>query len=346
MKTISLFIFSLILFQSHAQTLEPLSVCTQSIAIPGALTVSSWQSEHKNEAYPNYPKMFYGFAEGDEILIDFTMDNKKGSNGMEIKDMETNSVIYSNSGFQNLEGLRISCPKTAIYKIQFSTSHMFDRNCHLSIKRIPASEATKKFNTMVYWKTINDTTFTTEEEKYLVKTDTSIINLIEQNAKIHSQTNANGNTSNIPFDIPANTVAWSYYIGVDQQGNQAFQDATAALASKAAPAVAKIPGYGPLAALALGSISYLNKIQAGEDIDYSLYDANNQRLRGGLVKNDFSQMVAPLSGKYQIHLFNDNAVTPVDVLVKVTAITVNQTWATRPVQKPHITSRQEAYLKN
>lgn len=66
----------------------------------------------------------------------------------------------------------------------------------------------------------------------------------------------------------------------------------------------------------------------------------------GDVVNDASKMTNPLSGKVYLGLLNDNLSTAIEVIIKVSAIKVNQEWAARIVQKLNITSRQEQYLKN
>lgn len=178
--------------------------------------------------------------------------------------------------------------------------------------------------------------------------------MTDQIAKVHSVSNVNGNKTTFNFTLPNNTVAWSYYIGVDQAGQQAFQQATKELSKKAGPLVVKIPGYGPMAALALGSVSYLSQIQSGEDIDFYIVDNDNVNLfsnglafsyiKKGKVINDYSRMTYPLKGMYHVCLSNDNAITGVEVSVKITAVIVNQEWGTRPIQRLHVTTRQEAYL--
>ncbi len=111
-----------------------------------------------------------------------------------------------------------------------------------------------------------------------------------------------------------------------------------------------------MAALALGGISYLSQLQAGEDIDYCIVSSENINLlktgqpynyyKKGKVINDFSQMKTNFKGQYFIYLSNDNAITGVTVAVKVTAIVVTQLWGTRPVKKANVTSSEVAYLKN
>lgn len=112
-----------------------------------------------------------------------------------------------------------------------------------------------------------------------------------------------------------------------------------------------------MAALALGSTSYITQLQTGEDVDYYIVAGNNSNLflagsqfyflkKGGKVINDFSRMTAPLKGSYYFCLSNDNAITGITVTVKITAIQVKEIWDTRPIQKMKVVLREEPFLKN
>ena len=298
---------------------------------------------------------YCGFAEGDQVIFNFEEVNGKELKEVEIIEMPSTSKFmdYKTTSISNKT---LTITKTGIYKFRFANSAASGRICKYKIQRIPASEATKNFNTSVYYKTIHDTTFTTEQEKYLVKTDTIITNLTDQVAAVHSAGNANGNKTSLNFTLPKNTFAWSYYIGVDQSGQAAYNNAVKNITEKASPILSKLPGYGPLAALALGGTSFLTTIQTGEDIDYYIipsadmnyYMAGQQfhYVKKGKVINDFAHMTTPITGMYHVCLSNDNAITGVTVVVKVTAISKNEIWGTRPIQKMHVSSREEAYLKN
>lgn len=298
---------------------------------------------------------YYGFAEGDQLILNFNEVNGKELKELEIIELPSSSK-FMDYKTKKIENKILNITRTGVYKFRLSNSAIGGRICKVKIQRIPASDATKNFNSSVYWKTVYDTTYTTEQEKYLIRADTIISNLTDQIAKVHSQGNANGNKTTFNFNLPTNTVAWSYYIGVDQAGQQAYESAANQLSSKATPLVAKIPGYGPLAALALGSVSYLSTIQSGEDIDYYIVDGNNVNLflagqqfyylKKGKVINDYSRILTPLKGSYHLCLSNDNAITGVTVSVKITAIVVTEQWGQRPIQKMHISSQQVAYLKN
>jgi len=215
---------------------------------------------------------------------------------------------------------------------------------------------TRDFNTTVYWQTFYDTVYSTVTEKYLISTDTIIFNLVDQIAKVHSKTNLNGNLSCSSFTLPENTYKWSYYIGVNQAGKETFQNATQSIAKTGSSLLYQIPGYGPLAALALGGTSYLVQQQKGEDVDYYLLDEENKKhfdfgqqfysIKNGKVVNDFSQMNSNLGGTYFFCLQNDNTLTAIEVTIKVTAIVINENWGTRPKEHISIKTRKEPFIKN
>ncbi len=297
---------------------------------------------------------YYGFAEGDQLIFDFQEMKNKELKELEIIELPASSK-FMDFKTKRIKEKSIPITSTGIYKFRFVNSALAGRICRFRIQRLPAGPETINFNTSVYWQTVNDTSYSTELERYLVRKDTIITNLTEQTAKVHSITNTNGNKTSFNFLLPENTVSWSYYIGVDQAGQESFAMATSELAEKASPMMASIPGYGPLAALALGSTSFLSQMQKGEDIDFYITDTDNATLfhagqqfraiKYGKVINDFSRMAAPLSGMLHVCLANDNAITGVMVSVKITAIQLEEEWGTRQVQRMQVTPRQVAYLK-
>jgi len=298
---------------------------------------------------------YYGFCEGDQMIFSFEEMEGRELKEIEVLEMPSSSK-FMDYKTKKIENKTITISKTGIYKFRFANSAIRGRVCKFKIQRVPASDANKGFNSSVYWRTVNDTSYITSQERYLIKADTSVSNVMDAVAKVHSGGNLNGNKTTLNFTLPQNTVAWSYYLGVDQAGQQAYEQATKQLAKSSAPILARIPGYGPLAALALGGVSYLSQLQSGEDIDYyvvtsengPLFSAGQQfsYLKKGKIINTYSKMEAPLRGSLFVCLSNDNAVTGVSVAVKVTAILVNEQWGTREVKTMRLTPRQEAYLKN
>ncbi|MBL7698531.1 MAG: hypothetical protein JNK79_10240 [Chitinophagaceae bacterium] len=309
--------------------------------------IEVWQGTIKVGGFGN-EEMYFGFAEGDQLIFSF-----QEVNGKELKQIEINewpgSSKFSDFKVSKVENKQLNIQRQGVYQIKLTNGALGGRICRLHIARVPASDASRNFNTSVQWTSINDTTYTNETERYLAASDTSLINR-DFVVKVNSETNANGARQLTDFDLPANTVSWSYYIGVDQEGREAYEQATQKFAQTASPIVAKIPGYGPLAALALNGFSYFTHIQKGEDISYYILDAQNATLatqkqpfkcyRQNKVINDFSSMTSPRSGKHFFYFINDNLMVGVDVTVKITAVVVNERWDERPVQKMNVSQRK------
>ena len=295
---------------------------------------------------------YYGFAEGDQLVFNFEELKGKQLKEIEISGLESTSLFMDYES-TSIKDRTIKIPKTGIYKIRFHNSTLVGRICKFKVQRIPVA-GKEQFNSTVMWKTLYDTTYYTVQEDYLISKDTAIVNVINQIAKVHSYTNANGCKTYFNFNLPIHTVSWSYYIGVDQAGQKAYEDATIRLAKLSNP-VSKIPGFGPLAALAFGIAPMISVLQSGEDVQYYIVPGDeNARLfmagqaflylKKGLVINDFAQM-NPASGNLFVCLYNDNAVYSITPTIKVTAVTVKENWGKRNVQKMTVTSRKEAYLE-
>lgn len=227
------------------------------------------------------------------------------------------------------------------------------RVCKFKIQRIPANEKTRKFNTAVFKRTVYDTMYTSEQERFLVKSDTSFIEVLSQNTKVQWGTNTNRTITN--FTLPSNTVFWSYYIGVDQPGQKSYEDASKKVSSTTSSITTKPNNNSPLTALALDNTSYLSQVYNGENIEYVLLEGQNLNLytsgkiygylKYGKVVNDFARML-PVKGTLSFCFTNDNFSSPVSVLVKVTAIQVNNFYDIRTVKKMRVASKEEMYLKN
>lgn len=301
---------------------------------------------------------YYGFAEGDQIMFSFEEINGKELKEVEIVEWPSNSK-FMDYKTKKIENKVITVTRTGIYKFRFSNSAIGGRICKFKIQRIPANETNQNFNTAVYWKTLYDTTYTPVQERYLIKRDTVSTMLTEQTAKVSSQNAINGNTNKAVVDVtlPTGTISWSYYIGTGKEGKAAYDDAKSKCLTASAGTALEIMGWGPMAALALYGIDYFNKVQGEDNVKYwFITDWDNVLLfksgqtffqyKQGDVVNDASQMKKPLSGKIYLGLYNDNIMDPIDVMVKINAISVTEQWGTRTVQKMNVRSWQEPYLKN
>ena len=202
---------------------------------------------------------------------------------------------------------------------------------------------------------VNDTTYTTENEEYLAKTDTVITNYQDRIVKVNPASNPAGNKSSFNFILPENVIAWSYYLHVNQAGKQAYEEANKQIIASSTLSITKFPTYNILAALAMNKPVSINKLQAGETINYWIMEGENAGLfssgaqfryiKKGKAVNDYSRM-DPRKGSLYFCFSNDNTTQPASVTVKITLIQVNEVLQTRQVKKMLIKPKSEMYLKN
>src|SRR3954464_2287499 len=254
--------------------------------------------------------MYFSFAKGDQLVFDF-----ESTTGRELMEFEIlRYPHYSKFRKDNqvkMKAEKLGIDETGVYWFRMANRSGTERNCHLQIRRIPASASTKNFKTTVAWKTISDTTYTQATEKYVTRRDTSVINR-ELAVTVHAASSPYGPSQSPEFTLPGNIIAWSFYIGVNQPGQQAFQAAAQKFAQANTPQQTTITGYGPLAALALTGKSDFARLDNGQVITYSLVDATNVALaqqnqpfksfRSKKVSNDFTAMKEPREGKYYFYL--------------------------------------------
>lgn len=342
-KVVTLFIsWGILNFSSFLQAQNPIDVSESTLKIAGL----------GEEVF------YYGFAEGDQLLFNFEEVDGKELKEVEIIELPSSSK-FMDYKTKKVENKKINIERTGIYKFRFSNSALLGRICKFKIQRIPVNESLKNFNTSVYWKTIPDTTYTPEEERYLIRSDTLVSVITNEITKISSRNALSGNPNKtiVQFILPEGTIAWSYYLGVGAYGQSAFSNAESNFLNGAAQQASKIPGYGPMAALALYGIGFISQVQGDDHVKYSfirdydnaqLFQAGSQyyQFKEGDAITEASQMKSPLRGQLYLGLMNTNMVEPIDVTVKITAVLVKHQWGVRNIKKMSISSHKEAFLKN
>jgi hypothetical protein len=290
--------------------------------------------------------IYFALAKGDQLLFDF-----EEANGREVMEFEVlqypHYSKFREDNKSKMQGRKIVIGETAVYWFRLANRSIYERVCKLNIRRIPASASTKNFKTTVAWKTISDTTYKQVTEKYVTRRDTTVINR-ELAVTVHAAQSQYGPSQSPDFDLPGNTIAWSFYIGVNQPGQLAYQQAAQRFA-QSNNTQSKIPGYNPLAALALTGKSDFARLENGQAITYSLVDPTNAALaqqnqpfksfRSKKVSNDFTAMKEPREGKLFFYLYND-AAGSVDVMVKIAAVVVYERTSERPAQKMEIIKKK------
>lgn len=341
MKSILLAIF--LIFPTFIWSQTPIDVAETTIKLDG------WNGEQI---------LYYGFAQGDKLVFNFEEIDGKKLTEVEIAELPSSSR-FKDYKTSKIEKQIVSIPQTAVYKFRFTNTAIGGRVCKIKIQRIPAKQSTASFNSNVFWRTVLDTSYKTEQEK-LLKKDTSFQEVYASTIQISSKYALNGNKNYqiVDFSLPENTHAWSFYIGIGEKGKQEFVKANDNFIQNVAKVISHITDYGPLAALALTGVSYFNKVQGDDNVKYwFIKDTANVRMfkanqnftyyKMGDVVSEASQMKSPLKGKIYLALMNDNRVYPIQLTIKATAVLVKDVWNVRTVRKMiSITERQEAYLKN
>jgi len=303
--------------------------------------------------------IFYcGFAEGDKMIFNFEELNGKELKEIEIIEMPTSSKFTDYKSVKISEKV-INIQKKGIYKFRFYNSSLAKRICKIRIQRIAASDLTKKFDTNVYWKTISDTTYTPKVERYIDRSEKIANEIYNANPQISSSNALNGNRNRqiVEFDLPSNTIAWSFYIGTGSAGKSAFDSAKSKFSESVQSDVSALATYNPMAALALTGVSYFSKTQGEDNVKYwFLSDQNSVTLfntgqqfytyKSGDVITEASQMKTPLNGRVYLALLNDNTFEPISLMIRVTAIQQIDHWKERTVQLMKVSERQEPYLMN
>jgi len=298
--------------------------------------------------------LYYGFFEGDQIVINFQEKNGNPLKEFEVVELPSN-MRYQEYKCTKIENKIVNVSRTGIYEFRLSNSALTGRICNLKIQRIPATEKSKDFNSTVFWKSRYDTTYIPHTEKYLIKSDTSSIEIYSSQVQLSSQAAINGNSNRrlVDFVLPENTISWSFYIGVGSEAKKEYERAITEFAQTASSAMKFI---GPLASVALYNIPLIRGIQGEDNVRYYFLDNRNAELfnlgypckyyKGGDVTIEASQLSDPLKGKVFLGLMNDNMIETITIDIKVVAVVVDQEWGNREVKDMKIVETEVPYLVN
>ena len=296
---------------------------------------------------------YYGFAEGDQIILNFTEINGKDLKEVEVIEYPKSSK-FSDFKTSKIENKVINVNSKSVYKFRFYNSSIGGRICKIKIQRIPQNDKFKTFNTSVKWKKEKDTTWNTYTNNVMIGFDTLKIKktrrvveseqkiedvILDKSQRVHSSTNSNGKNTSLFFTLPKNisnnleskkVIAWAYWVGVGEQSNIAWQENRKAII-KAANGIAGLYTT-PLGALAVGTVTSLILPSNGEDVSYSVVDEANKNLfmaNTQYMGYDHGKGIAGykrftdqglMQGTFFIVMSNDNYLQGIDVNVKVSVI--------------------------
>ena len=357
MKNILLVFISIFYLQAFAQ-IEAIEVTHQLIKI---------------EAFSE-EEMFFSFAEGDMVKLKVNVDKGKTITEVDIY-REPNKKIYStfkSSKFTKTINIR----EKGVYRFLFKNSAVGKLIVGIDIERTPISNDLVSFSTDWKWIGRYDTTYipykkdslvgydTTDYQetvKELVKTEKRDEMITNKSVRVNSVLNTtNGPRAETKIIIPNDVIApfreekiigWAYWIGVGNEGKEAYDKNTKAVMNTLASTF-----VSPLAGVLMGNVTDMIVPSSGEDVQFWILDNNNlYKYRSGLgfYPKDKGKGVAsygkftptvlgtflPNERNYTIALYNDNQITPIDVNVKVDVLKEIKYFKNVTYNKKRVTPR-------
>lgn len=287
--------------------------------------------------------LFYGFAEGDKMIVILEETQNKAIKEFEIIESPTTSKFMDINTSKVTKELSI--PRNAVYEFRIKTAFMAPRTCKMTVLRIPKDETTLNFNTAWEWKTVYDTTYIPytidsivgydtiyykETVTELASTDLSEIMVLDENAVVGAQMSLSGASQYYQkrFKLPDNSyskyrkqelVSWAYWIGVGEEANQAWQRGMNAVKGLAETAAASY--ISPLGAAALGVAFDWAMPSTGENVQFNIVNGfGNTISQGNCISTHKTITNSYNHGEYVIHLYNDNVMQSINVKIRIVAI--------------------------
>ena len=278
-----------------------ISLISKTIALEGLLS-------------GNTESNIFGLQQGDQLVINAAILNKKGNATLLITDVSRGNEIYKRENFNAILDEKVNIPSKGIYNIILYTDALFGKKASLSITRIAAFGSSQN---------------TTAIKKVF---DTSSIEVFNTTARVFSTTNLNHtNTTPITINLPANTKYWTYWIGVGQEGKDNMQNFIETIS----PAV-KIFSLNPLVLFGMKMIPSLPTFNSTAVISYKFMDSENANLcalqktysyyqfkHADNISSDYS-LIEKTVPDLVLTMTNNSALTGQDVNVRVVAFVIKE----------------------
>ncbi len=301
-------------------------------------------------------ELYFGFEQGDEIIFSFELVKGKNLNEVEIFEYPETSV-YMDFKTSLVQDKSISVRKKGIYKFSFRNKAMGNRVAKVKIERVPATTESAEFNTLVYWRTVSDTTYYTDTERYLIGKEHKTKTIVPT-AKYYVNSGSNatfkGGKSRVAFPVtlPLNTVEWYYQFTATRDESEikkttsAFDlagdlskliDETGAL-SFGIEALTQPPGanYCDIYLMSNGNRSAFE----AKNKFYFKASGTRENIKSGLVQiKDASER------NLTIGIKNPDSMHGIHVAIEVVAVVLEIKYGKREVEKFKVKSWDEPYLK-
>lgn len=296
---------------------------------------------------------YFGFAEGDQVLFSFEVENGKEVKEIEIIQLPSSSR-YKELKTSRIDEKRITVPKTGIYQFRFANTVVLQKICKLKIQRIPASPATADFNTTVYWRTVYDTTYRNLNHPQTTPDTYKTVSLVAPTTYYLDPNTPEGKQITIPINLPDFTSEWYYtYAATTKKESAESLKSSLKLATTLQKKIQESGGVS-------FSADSLTVPAGTENCRIYLLDQSNQQMfesrsnfrhfREGTRENSPSGVVKIKTANFPnafLGIKNPDAQSPLYVAIEVVAVIApDDTIQVAETQSVSIKARNEPYLKN
>lgn len=257
------------------------------------------------------------FEEGDKVAIDFEVIKGKSVKEVEFGEYGESS-FFSDYKVKKLNKV-FNISKRGIYVFRINNTALFGKVCKITMKRTPANESTKDFNSEVVWETEYDTSYVKKYRKKLIKVDTALSTILTTQKRILGDLSLNGsNTSWVRAVLPQNK----------------YTDLISS-------SVSKLPNpYAVTTGLLLNLYGNMSSPPKGDNIrfDWYRYDREGNKILfdAGNTINAYKRNTELLQGTFDLLLYNDNVVNGINVDVKIIADIVTKNYVNESYEEMNV----------
>ena len=298
--------------------------------------------------------LYFGFAEGDQLVFSFEELSGKDLKEVEILEYPSTSR-YKEYKTRAIQNKKLTVPRTGIYQFRFANTVVLQKTCKIKIERVAGSEATKNFNSTVYWRTVYDTTYRKLQQHTAAPDQYKTVSLLLPTA-YHLNANTGGNHSQViaPISLPDFSAEWYYkYTVVTDKDKAEALKSTLDLKGTLNKLITEKGG------LSFSADSMLAPAGADTCRIYLLDESNQQmfesksnfrHFKEGTREKATSGVVKIKTANFPnayLGIKNPNAQTGIYVVIEAVAIiSPDDTEQTAEAQSVSIKARKEPYLKN
>ncbi len=320
--------------------------------------------------------LYYAFAEGDQIVLNYAVDDDKTIHEFWVTEYPEN-LKFKDIDSKKTVNKRFYVVKKGVFAFKLVNNNLLAaRTVRFTVERVPANEASRRFDTTVEWKTRQDTTYDYNmadwdvkeipiTKKTLIKQDTQVVNLFDKSARMDGKYVMGGNTqTTVSFTLPKNnyfpdaknpyksteTVSWAYWIGVGQESGKAYNDQNKKLGGIVSTAAKMAGPYGVLAGLAIDGISMVaGSSPLGDNVIYTIFvkDLNNKKVKidAGNGTSASAKNTSNLQGEVSFMLENDNLRDGIDATVRAVAVQVVRVYEDKTTVKNEYVPKNKRAVK-